>query len=190
MTAEQLAEAVNKEKANGGASCVKLNGTEGYAWFGAGNVGFGSDGSGWLAAGNIHWTKDGHLFTSGRHESNSQGNRIVIDPQSRSLKMINSKGNVVLNASFYEHEGLETGSDIYSYTYDSEGNILGAMRVMGGRVMLYKGDPEDHTANWLMDIGNIDDKISWNINKKAMPKQGEQIYENQVYLDGNFLKLK
>lgn len=61
---------------------------------------FLSEGSGELANGNISWTNDGSLDITGKFETNSQGNRIIINPStskpSLSLKDANNKDNVII----------------------------------------------------------------------------------------------
>lgn len=70
-----------------------------------GKIQLNKDGSGRLADGNIIWTKDGDLFIAGKFESNKNGNRIIIDPYSRSIQMSDRAGNIISNWSFGESSG-------------------------------------------------------------------------------------
>lgn len=56
---------------------------------------FRMDGSGHLAKGNISWNALGELLTRGKFESNINGNRIIIDPDTRDIKLINTDGKVL-----------------------------------------------------------------------------------------------
>ncbi|WP_303897510.1 phage tail protein [Dysgonomonas mossii] len=67
---------------------------------------FRMDGSGQLAKGNISWDALGALLTRGKFESNIDGNKVVIDPTTRSLKMLDEENREILVAVF---ERLETG---------------------------------------------------------------------------------
>ena len=92
-----------------------LDGKTGEAMFGNNSVLFSRDGSGhlargnitWdhlgagtLAGGNISWNAAGDLTLKGTFESNNAGNRIVIDPIARSLKMINNRNYALLTMDF------------------------------------------------------------------------------------------
>ncbi len=67
-------------------------------------IGFKVDGSGWLANQNILWDALGNLLLSGKFESNKDGNRIEIDPEDRSLKLINDIGQTLIQMSFEKEE--------------------------------------------------------------------------------------
>lgn len=61
---------------------------------------FFADGSGWVANRNISWDALGNLLVRGVFESNNDGNRIIIDPITRSLKMIDAENKEIFNLSF------------------------------------------------------------------------------------------
>lgn len=67
-------------------------------------IGFKMDGSGWLANRNILWDALGNLLLSGKFESNKDGNRIEIDPEDRSLKLINDIGQTLIHIYFERDE--------------------------------------------------------------------------------------
>lgn len=60
----------------------------------------GSDGSGSLAAGGISWNSKGSQRIKGKFESNSSGDRIIIDPLTRQIKLISVNGDVAGTWSF------------------------------------------------------------------------------------------
>jgi len=62
----------------------------------------GTDGSGHLAAGNIIWDTIGNLLIRGVFQSNKEGNRIVIDPTDRSIKLMN--GDIVFSKWYFNAE--------------------------------------------------------------------------------------
>lgn len=65
---------------------------------------FRMDGSGQLAKGNILWDALGNLLMSGKFESNNDGNKVVIDPETRSLKMLDVDNREILTMKFEQYE--------------------------------------------------------------------------------------
>ena len=61
-----------------------------------GKILLNKDGSGQLANGNISWDKDGNV----KFESNSDGNKILIDPSAREIKLIRDNGDIAGSWSF------------------------------------------------------------------------------------------
>jgi hypothetical protein len=66
------------------------------------------DGSGQLAKGNILWDILGNLTMLGKFESNKDGDRIIIDPEERSLKFINDIGQTLIHMYFEKETVGET----------------------------------------------------------------------------------
>ena len=66
----------------------------------------GHDGAGWLAKKNIMWDTAGNTQYTGKVTSNNDGNRIIIDPSTRSLKMYNSSNQEVANLSWITDSGV------------------------------------------------------------------------------------
>ena len=87
----------------------KIDGDTGAAMFGKGNTEFNEDGSGHLAAGNILWDAIGNLLISGRFESNKDGNRIVIAPEDRDIKMVDTDDRVLSSWSFNQNVASASG---------------------------------------------------------------------------------
>ncbi|PXV62616.1 hypothetical protein CLV62_1183 [Dysgonomonas alginatilytica] len=61
------------------------------------------DGSGQLAKGNILWDALGNILMRGLFESNKDGNRIIIDPEDRSIKLIDANGDIYGRWVFSEY---------------------------------------------------------------------------------------
>lgn len=70
-------------------------------------IGFKMDGSGWLANQNIIWDALGNLLLSGQFESNKDGNRIIIDPEDRSLKFMNDIGQTLIHMYFDKKKNMK-----------------------------------------------------------------------------------
>ena len=75
---------------------------------GAASVVIRHDGSGWLASKNIAWGTRGNIEYTGKVTSNSSGDRIVIDPSTRSLKMYNLSSQEVASLSWTTNSGVST----------------------------------------------------------------------------------
>lgn len=75
---------------------------------GAASVVIRHDGSGWLASKNIAWDTRGNIEYTGKVTSNSSGDRIVIDPSTRSLKMYNLSSQEVASLSWTTNSGVST----------------------------------------------------------------------------------
>lgn len=75
-----------------------------------------ADGSGWLAGKNISWDAAGNATFTGKITSNSNGDKIIIDPTLRALSMITSDNKETLRLSFYQNSSqiiLDSANDIY-----------------------------------------------------------------------------
>ncbi|WP_459602916.1 hypothetical protein [Dysgonomonas reticulitermitis] len=132
-------------KDNDNEVVAKIDGESGAASFGKGaNVfnengdvslsggvhKFNADKSMNLAGGNILYDLLNGLQLMGKFESNKDGNRIIIDPDDRTLKFINDIGQTLIQMSFekeeypvgtfyrprliFNHFGWNTGSEPYS----------------------------------------------------------------------------
>jgi hypothetical protein len=88
-----------KDKATGNV-IASIDGSTGEAMFGEGAHTFNPDGSLNLANGNLLYDLLNGLTVTGRFESNKGENRIVINPETRVLSLINSKNRVVGELAF------------------------------------------------------------------------------------------
>lgn len=106
------------------------------------------DGSGWLAGGRILWNVNGSSYFTGMLQSSDNGNRFIIDPTSRSFKMINNSNLLVSEFKFDNISGYQSiptlnmylrdvnsGSTIYRYSvgisgfsvHDVNGKIISSL---------------------------------------------------------------
>lgn len=99
-----------------------------------GKILLNKDGSGQLANGNVKWDADGNVEVSGKFESNSSGNRIVIDPDTRSLIMTNENNQNILVMKFEEYEsGLVVPSLLFN-VYRSNGENYATTYITGAGI--------------------------------------------------------
>src|SRR5690554_333063 len=76
-------------------------------------------------------------YFRGRVESNIGGNRIVIDPADRSLKMYNSNGQIALSLSFLTVEGTSANfSEIKLTTYRENGEVFYSSNLQPGAMSI------------------------------------------------------
>lgn len=187
---------------------VKIDGQTGSALFSAGNVIFEADGSGQVAGGNLIWDALGNLSMNGdvhsenayikgeihgtsgtfngKVTSNINGNRIEIDPNTRTIKMIDKFSSVLVEMGFYDYGGNETGAEIVYKSYDQNRNISSSMRVLGGTIALYHGDI-DQAYNYASIFH--DGKTRLNLDPDQIPNRNEAHY-GDTYLEGEALKVK
>lgn len=132
--------------------------------------------------GEIHGTSG---TFNGKVTSNANGNRIEIDPETRTIKMIDKFGSILVEMGFYEY-GNDTGAEIVYKSYDSNRNVNSSMRFLGGTVMLYHGDTEQR--NNYASISHSG-KTRFSLDPDQMQNRNEA-YWSQMYLDGETLKIK
>lgn len=132
--------------------------------------------------GEIHATSG---TFNGKVTSNSNGNRIEIDSETRTIKMIDKFGSVLVEMGFYEY-GDDTGAEIVYKSYDADRNISSSMRILGGSISLYHGDV-GQSRNYASIFH--DGKIRFSLDPDQMPNRNEA-YDGQTYLDGETIKLK
>lgn len=134
--------------------------------------------------GEIHGTSG---TFNGKITSNTNGNRIEIDPDTRTIKMIDRFRSVLVEMGFYEYEN-DTGAEIVYKSYDENQNINSSMRILGGTIYLFYGDTG--AVNHYASIGH-NGKTRFNLDPKQMSSLSDAYY-GDVYFDaatGN-LKLK
>ena len=76
------------------------------------------DGSGWLAGGRILWNVNGSSYFTGMLQSSDNGNRFIIDPTSRSFKMINNSNSLVSEFKFDNISGYQSIPTLNMYLRD------------------------------------------------------------------------
>lgn len=155
-----------------------------------GKILLNKDGSGQLANGNVKWDADGNVEVSGKFESNSSGNRIVIDPDTKQIILINGSDNIAGNWGFgnlgfseinigsakLNVSGLELGSG-YSHASFTEQYIQSVQF------------NEDFTINKgiIIDIPTIYDYLS--VRMIGLPTTSNGLTSGDLWRDGTSLRI-
>ncbi len=142
---------------------------------------FNHTGGGYLAKRNIEWTQAGDLTMRGRLESNSSGDRIIINPVVRNIVMIATDKTVATLG--FSSDTLYKGADFRLYLYDYSGSLLGRSVFGGGNMTLWEGTNED----WFLRVSG-GTKTHFEINN--LPTSRAQAYVGELYLDGETIKRK
>lgn len=143
----------------------------------------GHDGAGWLAKKNIMWDTAGNTQYTGKITSNNDGNRIIIDPSERSIKMIASDNKNVAEYSFYE-SSMEKGARINLNTYRS-GSKVASTTIFGGDITI---SPPEGGMSAFSIILEPNGKLQFIIDPSRLPTSGT--YYGEIYRDGGYLKIK
>jgi hypothetical protein len=143
------------------------------------------DGSGHLAKGNILWDAIGNLLLSGKFESNKDDkNRIIIDPETRSLKMM-YEDMTVFELDFFVNNSF-VGSQMTFNLYDmNKREIVSQTSVTYNSIELRRKTESGLAVFFAADSSN--EKI-W-IDAKKLPQSKEEAYPREVYIDGETLKV-
>ncbi len=141
---------------------------------------------------------DGRIYTEkliaksaeiqGKFESNSNGNRIVIDPDSRCLKFIDKNSRVVGVLDFYLSAGNDSGGKLTLISYDYQGNVVGTSVLWGGMLNIYS-TTEDN-ANLLYRLGGYNGNVDFFINPTKLLASSQSAGYGGVYRNGNTLMIK
>lgn len=157
---------------------------DGSAMFGKGAHKFNTDGSLSFANGNFLYDLINGLAITGKFESNKSGNRIIIDPDTRTFKMLSKDGFEVFNLSF--SEGI--GSDGKPYIIPrfimnrySDGKIKASIQLDGQSMRISNAD------TWFFIVDAINEKININYN---MLKPRNECHPFEVFVDGETLKVR
>ena len=120
----------------------------------------------------------------GRIESNKDGSRIIIDPETRAIKMIDTLNREVASYGFYQEEGTsKSGPRIVLKAYNDDTTTVYSSSVMfGGSLTISDGDV--NVANFVVDFGSK----AIQLNPDKIPNAGT--YVGDLYKDGNTLKIK
>ena len=148
----------------------------------------------------------GGLFR-GRVESNSDGNRIVIDPEKRAIRALDEYDNVRFEILFADEEQA-VSTVLRLNTYDENGvlSMRTRLRPLGLSIQTYTGSPmysAEFSANGLsvmvydeteikMDFSAKYNSIGGHVDFKieGLPTTGDGLPSNWVYNDNGFLKIK
>ena len=141
------------------------------------------DGSGHLANKSIQWDTAGNTQYTGKITSNNDGNRIIIDPSDRAIKMITSDNKNVAEYNFYE-SSQEQGSRMILNTYRS-GSKVASTIIFGGSITL---SPPEGGMSAFSVILDTNGKLQFIIDPSRLPTSGT--YYGEIYRDGGYLKIK
>lgn len=142
---------------------------------------FFANGSGWVANQNISWDELGNLLVRGVFESNKDGNRIIIDPSTRSLKMMYND-LVMFELDFFVN-GNYAGARMKSNLYDlTTGQLYSSTEMDGGKVSVSKGDNE------FVRFDAYQSKIWIDVDKLSQDR--DSAYPKEAYMDGEIMKFR
>lgn len=149
-------------------------------------------------------------FFRGRVESNSDGNRIVIDPEKRAIRALDEYDNVRFEILFADEEQAVT-TVLRLNTYDENGDLSmrTRLRPLGLSIQTYTGSPmysADFSANGLsvmvydeteegldvkMDISARYDPIGDHVDFRieGIPTTGEGLSPNRIYKENGYLRI-
>lgn len=137
----------------------------------------GHDGAGWLAKKNILWDTAGNVQYTGKVTSNSDGNRIVIDPTDRSITMTNSSNKLVSKMGFENTAGYQSNFKIESFLYSTSGSTI------------YKSIMSPTSFEIRDSSGNIFRGFNaWQFVMKSLPTIDPK-YNGAIWRDGTSLKI-
>lgn len=190
MSSVRLQEILAEAVAEGEIATLILDGNEGLIVAGGGKNIFDSDGSGRLANGNIFWDAMGNLSINGYFQSNGSGNRIIIDPVSREMKMIDSNNNI-LGVWHFAHGGSRI--DLYDTTEDenSYSAWLG-IRHKNRNALLESGYLEitrDNGSRFSVDTFRDNREGHISVMMKNLPTSSKNLMSGEVWRDGEVLKI-
>lgn len=152
---------------------------------GLANIILRMNGSGHLAKGNILWDALGNLLLSGKFESNKDDkNRIIIDPETRSLRMM-YEDIVVFELDFFAN-GSFAGSQMTFNLYNMNTKEI---------ILQTEIDYESIYLRRKTDVGLVaffgassSSKKIW-IDAKELPQSKEDAHPKEVYMDGETIKV-
>lgn len=155
----------------------------------------GFDGSGHLAGGNIVWDAIGNLLIRGIFESNNNGNRIIIDPTTRSFNLLNKAGVIVGYWSFSDDyckinmKGNGSNLDI-TPAYIGMRDNTGKIDISNGFIELSTFESDGQTEKTNFSINYMNDSNTLKIIAKWLPTSEANIETGQIWNDNGTLKIK
>lgn len=119
---------------------------------------------------------------NGKITSNHEGDRLVIDPADRSMKMINAANQQVVKQDFFVN-GNYSGGQIQVNLVDQATGANHCHAVIdGGKIVIYRGDVS------FCRFDAYQSKI-W-IDADALPQGRDNAYAKEVYMDGETMKIR
>lgn len=173
---------------------IKLGVLSGGAWTEQGGISANIDNIMLWAGGTYDQAKTGAAKTilyhdgsgkwTGRLESNSNGNRIIIDPSERALSMYTSDNKQVANYAFYENLS-ESGARMQFNTYRN-GSVVAQTLIYGGDIALWP--PSGGFPAFRVILQNTDNTVNFIIDPSRLPTSTREY--GRIYRDGEYLKIK
>ena len=180
--------------------------TDPIAWFGGtmadASVLFKVDGSGRLARGNINWDTAGNINMqnatmkdikatnaeiTGKVESSKSGNRIIVDPDRKSIRFVESNGKEVMELTFSDSANFARGN-ITLCSYEGS-SLAGSMSISGGGINIFEGGEKNNPTfsfGLRSGVGGYGPLFPSIIMKKKPPTP---FLPGEFYIDGsNYVK--
>jgi hypothetical protein len=111
--------------------CFWAGGTYGQAVNNEAKIVLRHDGSGFLADKNISWNTSGDLSIIGKIQTSDNGNRIIIDPSTRSIRMINDKNSLTGEILFNDMSGYQSLPAFHIYMRNASSGVSNYRISMG-----------------------------------------------------------
>jgi hypothetical protein len=149
-------------------------------------LGYLADGSGWMANNMINWEiVEGVLamVVTGKYQTAKEGERIEIDPETRSIKMIDENENIIVNISFDKQgEGITAQMRVNNYIGDSQ---IGSTIITGDKISMI-----DKYQSEYFRVGSNNGKLDLKLD--GIPESRENTAgPKRLYVDeGETLKLR
>ncbi|SBW07603.1 conserved hypothetical protein [uncultured Dysgonomonas sp.] len=155
---------------------------------------FRMDGSGHLAKGNISWNALGELLTRGKFESNKDGDRIIIDPDTRSIKLLNNEGTVIGYWSFsYDYCKINmtgNGSNLdITPAYMIMRNNTGKVDISPGMIEISTFESDGQTEKTNFSINYMNETNTLKVIAKWLPTSAANLEVGQIWNDNGVLKI-
>lgn len=162
-------------------------GTFQQAIMGLASVVFRHDGSGHVASGKISWDKNGNPKVLGEFEgrivSNANGNKIIIDPGSKSLDMLNSEGQVVSKQDFYLNNNFSSGRLRINLVDQTTGQSNCYVQIDGGCIAVYTADRHEFFR------ADAYQKKIW-VDAELLPQSRAAANSKEMYMENETVKIK
>ena len=98
----------------------------------------GEDGSAMFAKGNARFNADGSVNITGLLQSNNNGNRIIVDPTDRSIKMLDSNNNILAKYEFFSDTETQYNGARITLKGQSEGEESTVI-ILNDKIYVEKG---------------------------------------------------
>lgn len=156
---------------------------------------FRADGSGHVANRNISWDALGNLLVRGVFESNNDGNRIIIDPDTRSIKLLNNEGTVIGYWSFsYDYCKINmtgNGSNLdITPAYMIMRNNTGKVDISPGMIEVSTFESDGQTEKTNFSINYMNETNTLKVIAKWLPTSSANLEAGQIWNDNGTLKIK